>query len=102
MRRSQLCPSPAECPTVLNDEPLATAQTANPCEECPAEKLRQYLASPYGLRLSVVIDLDFALQVGFHLTLNEIDYREFRLLRMLAEERQKFEIEQTRRSNGGK
>jgi hypothetical protein len=81
-------------------DPLASALTAEPCDECPTIKLGEYLASPYGLRMSVVIDLDFALQVGFHLTLRDIDYRDFRLLRILAEERQKFEIEEMKQKSG--
>ena len=85
----------------MNAQPLATAQAAVPCAECPAELLGEYLGSPSGQRLSVVIDLDFALQSGFHLTLHDVSYREFRLLRILAEERQKFEIEEIRGKRDG-
>lgn len=93
MRSSQLCPGAWECPDVLNAQPLATPQNAIPCAACPSVKLAEYSASPLGHRLSVVLDLDFALQVGFHLTLRDVSYLDFRLLRILAEERKRFNEE---------
>lgn len=78
-----------------------TADDAQPCLECPQAKLAEYLDSPPGKRLAIVIDLDFALQVGFHLTLADVSFYEFRLLRLLAEERRNWESEEIRKNRGG-
>jgi hypothetical protein len=77
-------------------EPLA-GPSALPCEHCPAQALREYLASPGGRIISVAIDLDFALQAGISITLAEIPYPLFLLLRQLAEERQRHELEEIRK-----
>jgi hypothetical protein len=44
------------------------------------------------------LDLDFALQAGFTLTLDAISYWEFGLLKLLAEERRRYEMEQIERA----
>jgi hypothetical protein len=93
LRRSQLCPGPGECPEVLMRDPYASSD-ALPCSECPAQLLDEYLASPGGRLISQTIDLDFALQTGVTLTLADISYPEFLLLRYLAEERNRFQEEE--------
>jgi len=80
------------------EEPLADA-SALPCDGCPQQALQQYLASPAGLLMSAVFDLDFALQVGVTVTLDEIPYPAFLLLRHLAEERDKYQAEEARKSS---
>jgi hypothetical protein len=92
LRRAELCPSPGECPEVLMNDPPATSESP-PCAECPLELLETHLASPMGQVLGQVIDLDFALQAGVTVRLNEISYQEFLLLRFLAEERNKHQQE---------
>jgi hypothetical protein len=57
------------------------------------------LASPGGLLLQVVIDLDFALQTGVTLRLSDIPYPDFLLLRQLVEERDKFQTEEIRKQS---
>ena len=94
MRRNQLCPTPAECPEALTPEVQLSGQEPLPCEECPEEKLTLYLASPPGLRMSVVVDLDFALQSRIQVPLSQISYLDFLLLRLLADERNKHQIEE--------
>jgi hypothetical protein len=74
-------------------EPLA-GPSALPCEGCPEQGLSSYLESPGGQLISLVIDLDFALQTGVAIKLNEIPYPEFLLLRQLMEERGRYETEQ--------
>jgi hypothetical protein len=93
MRRDQLCPGPEVCPYVLMDNPRPGPDPA-PCAECPKELLDEYLRSTAGRLIANAIDLDFALQAGVTITLAEISYPEFLLLRYLAEERNKYQEEQ--------
>jgi len=102
MRRDRLCPSPDECPEALTIEVQKGLQEPAPCEECPLEKLQLYLASQTGQIMSIIIDLDFALQSRIQVPLDRISYREFLLLRLLAEERNKHEIEQIKSKPHGR
>jgi hypothetical protein len=97
LRNRDLCPGPSDCPEVLMADPLAAGADTPPCEECPKVHLMDYLNSPGGYLISLVIDLDYAIQVGVHVPLSEITYPEFLLLRQLSEERQKFEAEEQKR-----
>lgn len=92
LRRDQLCPGPGECSYVLMEDPYANAMTP-PCEECPASKLDQYLASGRGQWIQAAVTLDFALQAGVSVSLREISYSEFQLLRLLTEERNRWQEE---------
>lgn len=94
MRRDRLCPSPRLCPEALTPEAQQNVQEVLPCEECPAEKLALYLVSPSGQWMSVVVDLDFALQSRIQVPLSQISYLDFLLLRLLADERNKFQVEE--------
>lgn len=96
LRQKELCPSPPECPYVLMEEPEA-GPDALPCTQCPALLLREYLQSPAGRMISAVIDLDFALQAGITVTLSQIPYPAFLLLRQLADERAQYETEQIKK-----
>jgi hypothetical protein len=51
------------------------------------------------LLLQSVIDLDFAMQTGVAVTLNQIPYHAFLLLRQLAEEREAFQAEEVRKQS---
>lgn len=93
LRQKDLCPTPAECPEVLMEDPLAGTD-ALPCPHCPQQALTTFLGSPAGSLISVVIDLDFAIQAGLSVALTEITYPEFLLLRQLADERAQYEKEQ--------
>lgn len=79
------------------DNPLP-GPDPEPCEECPKELLEEYLASDAGRLIAHVVDLDFALQAGVTVTLAEISYPEFLLLRSLAEERNKYHEEEMKRA----
>jgi len=92
LRRDLLCPGPGECPDNLVADPFAHAGSPR-CEECPLTRLDAILASPAGQRVSQAIDLDFALQAGVTVSLSEISYPEFLLLRLLAEERNRYNEE---------
>ena len=92
LREKDLCPTPQECPYVAMEEPLDES-SALPCQECPAQHLREYLASPGGLLIQAAIDLDFALQAGIAVSLDRIPYPDFLLLRQLAEERNRHQAE---------
>lgn len=74
---------------------------ALPCSECPRSLLDEYLASPRGQMISRVVDLDFAIQAGLSVTLRDIDYLDFLLLRILNEERNKYTNEQMKQSSRG-
>jgi hypothetical protein len=94
-RQSDLCPEPAECPEVLNIDPYARPG-ALPCEGCPRQRLNEYLASPAGALIVAAVDLDSALQLNIPVTLAQIPYHVFLLLRQLAAERAKYQTEQVR------
>ena len=70
---------------------------ALPCPECPEQYLIAYLASPAGQLVSVVCDLDFALQCRIDVPLAHIPYPEFLLLRQLVEERGTYTNEQMKK-----
>jgi hypothetical protein len=78
-------------------DPRAGPQSPR-CEECPATLLDDYLASPAGQIILQTIDLDFALQAGVTVTLSEITFPEFLLLRFLTEERHRFHEEAQRKA----
>ena len=98
LRQKDLCPTPPQCPYVLMEDPGAGSD-ALPCAECPALLLREYLASPAGSLLQVVIDLDFAIQAGVSVSLGQIQYPEFLLLRMLVEERDAYQVEEMKKNS---
>lgn len=82
---------------MLNLDPFAKPG-ALPCSECPRQRLSDYLATPAGPLITAVLDLDFALQVKFAIGLADIPYHVFLLLRQLAEERDKHQAEQIRKT----
>jgi hypothetical protein len=96
LRREQLCPGPGDCPDVLMRNPFADFQEPR-CEECPLSLLEDYLGSAAGQLIQQTIDLDFALQSGVSIGLDEITYPEFLRLRLLTEERSRLGEENTRR-----
>lgn len=60
------------------------------CAECPSQLLDDYLGSSAGQLVQRTFDLEFALQSGVTVTLAEITYSEFILLRLLSEERNRY------------
>jgi hypothetical protein len=96
LRRSDLCPTPAECPYVLMENPFATADSER-CEDCPLSALEDYLESAAASSIAATITLDFALRAGVTVTLAEISYPEFLRLRLLAEERDRYQEELMRK-----
>jgi len=101
LRRGQLCPGPGECGAVLMADPFANASSPA-CDECPASLLDDYLATPPGKLIAQAIDLDFALQAGVTVSLSDISYPEFLLLRFLNEERNRFQAEAQERASHGR
>jgi hypothetical protein len=99
LRNKDLCPGPSACPDVLQENP-EPGPLAYPCDLCPLLALREYLASPAGHLISVVIDLDYAIQTGIPVGLDQITYPEFLALRQLTEERNRFESEEIKKSRG--
>jgi hypothetical protein len=82
----------------LLEDPLADS-AALPCSECPLALLNRYLESPRGRLLLVVAELESALEARIQVPLNQVSYLEFRLLRLLREERGRFEREEIERSS---
>lgn len=80
---------------MLNVEPYAKPG-ALPCDECPRQRLNEYLASGAGSLILATLDLDSALQLNIPVTLEQIPYHVFLLLRVLAAERAKYQTEQVR------
>lgn len=99
LRRDQLCPGPGECPDVFMANPAANAASP-PCQECPLSLLDDYLGSPAGQLIQQTIDLEFALQAGVTVTLKDITYPEFLLLRFLSQERNRYQEEIMRNAHG--
>jgi len=99
LRRKDLCPGSSVCPYVQMEDADAveTYDPPLPCEECPEQALQQYLDSPAGRLIGTVIDLDAALQAGMTITLSNVTYPEFVVLRLLLEERDKFTTEERER-----
>src|SRR4051812_26942570 len=100
LRSRDLCPTASECPEALNAD-QSEGLNVEPCFECPAIRLEEYLASPRGQMISLAIDLDFAVQSGISVTLADMSYLDFLLLRILNEERNKYQIEEMKKNNRG-
>lgn len=90
LRRDQLCPGPRECPYAYDENPFDHDAR---CGDCPLTLLESYLGSACGQLIERTLDLDFALRAGVTVSLSEITYPEFLLLRFLAEERARFNEE---------
>jgi hypothetical protein len=92
LRRDDLCPGAEECPDVLMANPFANAESSR-CEECPLALLENHLATPAGQLIQRTLDLDFALQAGVTVTLQDITYLEFLMLRFFVQERNRYQAE---------
>jgi hypothetical protein len=64
------------------------------CADCPLDKFERATAQEPALQRAY--NLDFALTAGIHLTLDEIDVEEFRALKILRIERDKYQREQNK------
>lgn len=65
------------------------------CDECPLDKFDAAIAREPVLSRS--FDLEFALSSGIRLTLEEIDVEEFRALKILRQERNKYQEAQAKK-----
>lgn len=65
-----------------------------PCDGCPRQSLRDYMASAAGMQIQLVADLEFALHAGVAIRLSDIPYPDFLLLRQLSAERHKHDVEE--------
>ena len=70
-----------------------------PCMECPLAYLDAVLESPMGAQLRNIVDLDFAVSARFAVDLDDVPYDDFRMLRALHEEREKYKNELLSDSN---
>jgi hypothetical protein len=98
LRRNQLCPGPADCPDVLMRDPFANPNSPA-CDECPIVLLDEYLTTPPGRMIGQTLELDSAMQAGVTISLKDITYPEFLLLRFLGEERSRFQQEEMQRAS---
>jgi hypothetical protein len=99
LRRDQLCPKPMNCAAAQYEDPYAESGERFPCFECPLVLLNRAMEPRLAL-FGSVIDIDFAVKHGIRVSLDEISYLEFGLMRILQEERNKFEIEQESNRRG--
>jgi hypothetical protein len=81
------------------EQPEVNERDVTPCEECPLELLNAYLQSPYGRMIQLVVDLDFALERRIVVTLGQMTYLEFQMLRLLGEEKQRWQNEEIERQS---
>lgn len=98
-RRKDICPGASVCPYARMEgpDPDFSDGTLLPCEKCPEQYLQDYLDSPSGKLIGVVVDLDAALQAGMTITLRQLSYPEFVVLRILLEERDNFTTEESKK-----
>lgn len=98
MRRDRLCPGLDDCASAQIEQAQAREPEPARCAECPLEKLDAYLESRLGRAIQSVVDWDFALERRMSVALSDVTYQEFQLLRMLAEERNKWQAEEIERT----
>lgn len=101
LRREQLCPQPIHCAEAQIEDPFAAPDERQPCGECPLALLNSATSDRMGL-FQAVIDLDFAVERGLRVGLDEISYLEFGLMRILAEERRAFDDEESEKKRRGR
>jgi len=76
------------------EQPDVPEADVGPCAECPLELLNEYLQSPLGRVMTLVVEyIDFPLERGMTVTLDQMTYLEFLLLRVLGEEKQRLQNE---------
>jgi hypothetical protein len=85
LRRDDLC-EPGLCPDAPDDGAR--------CDHCPLDKLEAAQNTTLGILLKRALDLNAAIKLGFHLTLEDVRADEFGALVLLAQERDKLEQEQ--------
>jgi hypothetical protein len=85
LRRDQICDGSRLCPEAPDD--------ATRCQACPLTRLDAAMDSHAGLVLQRAIDLEAALKLGFHLTLEDVTAEEFAALQILSSERDRREAE---------
>jgi hypothetical protein len=66
----------------------------NPCVDCKSVRIDKLFESDAGMLLSRVSELDFYLSAGIHITLRDISMPEGDALRILREERVKWQEEE--------
>jgi hypothetical protein len=91
LRREQLCDGPWLCPEAADE--------VTRCQACPLTKLEAAMDSHAGLVLQRAIDLESALKLGFHLTLDDVTAEESTALQILCAARDRREAELNRRSS---
>jgi hypothetical protein len=94
LRRDALCPGPVECAPAQIEQPEVHEADVQPCLDCPLEMLNAYLQSPAGRVMQLVVDLDFALERRMTVTLEQVSYLEFQMLRVLGEEKVRWQTEE--------
>ncbi len=99
LRRKDICPGASVCPYArMEDAEAGSGDTGLPCDKCPEQALQRFLDGPGGKLIGVVIDLDAALQAGMTITLGQLTYLEFVVLRLLLEERDNYTTEERKKS----
>jgi len=76
------------------------ADDTGPCRACPRQVLDSYLEHGYGQLIRNVLDIDFALQIRMEVPMERVNYFEFLLLKILNEERNRYQDEQMKKPHG--
>jgi len=96
LREAELCPGPEACPEA--PEPARGFEgrivCADRCRGCPLDALDAAMRSHAGQILRRALDLDAALRCGIGVPYGEWGAEEFRALKVLRSERDRWEKEQ--------
>jgi len=87
LRREELC-DPGLCPDAPEGER---------CDHCPRDRLDAAQTSEAGLLIRRALDLRAALNLGIHITLDEVRADEFYTMLILDDERDQLDREQNSR-----
>jgi len=66
------------------------------CEACPITRLERWQETEAGVLVSRAVDVERALEMGFHLTLADVSAELFSVLSILQQERQALQSERQR------
>ena len=88
LREDELCKSVEYCADSIEirDE-SGDRLDVLPCAECPKERLEEEMRGPAGQLLRAAFDLEFDLDTGLALSLDEIGAAEYAALRVIKQER---------------
>lgn len=91
MRRQELCD-----PNLCHDSP----GNGDRCPQCPLTRLDEAQSSPLGRILRRALNKRAILNIGIHLTLDDLDAAELHAILIIEDEMKKFDAEKRESGNG--